>query len=75
MPKQQNPRLHCSQVSWEFEFQNENGTPEVYYITEMWGPGETYRVEDVYPYGTRDMVGSHREKVLRAFSNMVEKVR
>ena len=75
MPKQQNPRLHCSQVSWEFEHSNENGTPEVYYITEMWGPGEQYRVEDIYPYGTRDIEPAHREKVLNAFSRVIEKVR
>ena len=75
MPRQQNPRLHCSQVSWEFEHSDENGRPEVYYITEMWGPGKEYRVEDIYAYSTRDPSEDHLGMVRSAFSRMIDKVR
>jgi hypothetical protein len=75
MPKQQNPRLHCSQVSWEFEHSDEYGNPEVYYITEMWGPGNEYRVEDIYAYSTREPRVDHLSKVRSAFSRMIQKVR
>ena len=71
MPKQQNPRLHCSQVSWEFEHSDENGNPEVYYITEMWGPNEQYRVEDIYSYSTRTPNPHHLEKVIKRFQSTV----
>ena len=75
MPKQQNPRHHVSQVSWEFEHSNEWGSPEVYYITEMWGPGKEYRVDDIYSYSTREPREDHLEKVRNAFQRMVSKVR
>ena len=75
MPKQQNPRLHVSQVSWEFEHSDEYGNPEVYYITEMWGPGNEYRVEDIYAYSTREPREDHLSKVRSAFSRMIQKVR
>jgi hypothetical protein len=75
MSKQQNPRHHVSQVSWEFEYSDERGNPEVYYITEMWGPGKEYRVDDIYSYSTREPHPDHLSKVRSAFQRMVEKVR
>lgn len=71
MAPQKNPRLHCSQVSWEFEHSDENGNPEVYYICEMWGPGEQYRVEDIYAYSTRNPDPDHLDKVVRKFQSTV----
>ena len=75
MSKQQNPRHHVSQVSWEFEHSDERGNPEVYYINEVWGPGKEYRVDDIYSYSTREPSPDHLKKVRHAFSRMVDKVR
>ena len=48
MPKLPNPRPHITQRSWEFESKNERNRDEVYYITELVGPGDKYEIVDVH---------------------------
>jgi len=52
MSKLPNPRPHITQRSWEFESKNERNRDEVYYITEMVGPGEKYEIVDVHGYSS-----------------------
>ena len=71
MPKLPNPRPHVTQRSWEFEFKNERNRDEVYYITELVGPGDKYEIVDVHGYSSKLSKG-HRKKVIEQFLRIID---
>ena len=66
MSKLPNPRPHITQRSWEFESKNERGRDEVYYITEMVGPGDKYEIVDVHGYSSIPSE-EHSRKIIERF--------
>ena len=72
MSKLPNPRPHITQRSWEFEPKNERNRDEVYYITEMVGPGEKYEIVDVHGYSSIP-TEEHTRRVIDRFMRATSK--
>ena len=71
MPKLPNPRPHITQRSWEFESRNERNRDEIYYITELVGPGDKYEIVDVHGYSST-LSEEHRKKVIAQFLRAID---
>ena len=70
MTKFPNPRPHVMQRSWEYEHKNERGRDEIYYITELIGPGDKYEIVDVHGYTSRPDE-RHVKKVINDFRRAI----